>query len=542
MTISPRNQWPKILNLALSAIVLNLNFSLNLNSALLMMPAQSQPNHDNAISVQETAQTFQRLAPTLRYFDINQVLYDRFQPYGKPSYNGLPTEEKSVFAEINSPHHSTANLLPLLKDKDAKVRTLALAALYAKEDAKLLPQFASMVDDHEKTYSEPLRIALRSPANALPPMQEKTVGQIAEAIVRFYMEAAGYHYGVKGSGQEPGFSQYWHQRKDRNYCASWFAIKLRRASTGTSPTDKTRADKIASVRAQIDKISGADRDWILLWLQTENGFDLLASEADINRALKRLGADNLAKMLQRKIPTTDPDLKMRKSNDFSYKSLMLCVLKRAASHLRRDQVDMLLACDRWERAYQEHQISDPLIGPNFAIAAAQLDPSRANELLKNEFARLDKDFYGYQKAELAAALWQSAGLKETAFLLNCFYDSSSFYKTGQYSHFRPEWLKAIGRSEHDRKHLLKTLIYDPRFTKFADCSGLQALIEVTSKLNGKPTADAAHTDHAWHPLGIDNCCINLQAASKQYPKETQDLLDVMTKWRRELQVSVASWP
>ncbi len=520
----------------LSAIV------LNLNSALLIIPAQSQPNHDNSASVQQTAQTFQSLAPTLRYFDINQVLYDRFQSYGKPSYSGLPAEKGSAFAELNSPRHSTANLLPLLKNKDAKVRTLALAALYAKEDPKLLPQLASMVDDHEKTYPEPIMIALRSPSNALPPMQEKTVGQIADAIVRFYMEAAGFYYGVKGSGQEPGFSQYWEQRKDRKYCASWFAVKLRRASTGTSPTDKTRADKIGSVRGQIDKISGADRDWILLWLQTENGFDLLANKTDINNALKRLGPDNLAKMLQRKIPTTDFDLKMRKSNDFPYKSLMLCVLRHAATHLRRDQVDMLLACDRWERAYQEHHISDPLIGPNFAIAAAQLDPTRATELLKNELARLDEDFYGYQKAELAEALWQSAGLKETAFLLNCFYDSSSFYKKGQYSHFRPEWLKTIGRGENERKHLLKTLIYDPRFAKFADCSGLQTLIEVTTKLNGKPTADAAHTDHPWHPLGVDNCCVNLAAATKQYPKETNDLLDVMAKWRRELQASVASWP
>jgi len=502
--------------------------------------AMSEPREkicQNQVSARETQETFHRLAPTLPYFDLTTVLYNRFQSYGKSMYSGFPDSGK-VYAEIESGAHSKESLISLLRDSDAKVRTLALAALYAKEEAKLLPEIVNLVDDQAKTYSEPVPVASAMPPNAPPPLEEKTVGRIAESIARFYLEAAGYYYGTRGSGKEPGFTQYWQVRQNRTYCASWFAVKLKRASTGRSPTDKARAVKIAAIRAQIDKIQGQDRHWTLLWMQTENGSDLLATEKDINAAMEQLGPDKLMQMLQRKIPSRDPDLQPRRGNDFPYKTMMLCVLKHAKTCLRRNQVPLLLGCDQWERAYQEHHMIDPLITPWFTIAAAQLEPTQSDYLLHREFSRLDEDFYGFKKAELAEALWQSGGVKEIPFLLNSFYDSKSLWQGKQYSQFRPQWLKNIKGKSSDCQRLLKSLINDSRFDKLDDCSALRALMVVNSKYAGHATTDLEHTGNAWHPLGVDSCCCDVEKARKDYPKETKELLDLMAKWRQQLKASV----
>lgn len=454
---------------------------------------------------------------------------DCFQSYGKPRYSD---PDQKVFEEIDSKRHSTANLLKLLKDPDPKMRTLAIAALYAKEDPSVLPAIAQLVDDNANTFSEPLPIARSYNKVEDAPWQVLTVGQVAKDVVRCYMEPAGFHYGVKGSlPNNPGFDQYWKERWDRKYCASWFVVKLQRASTSVSPTDKSRRPQIAAVKAALNKVPDPERDWILLWLHKEGGFDLFASESELVSAMKQLGPDKLLLMLQSKKVIDDPDMQPRRSNNYCYSSMQTLVLKHAKDVLRKDQANALLACDKWERDYQKEGRSDPLISPWWVIAAAQLDHKHAEKLLLEEFSHLDQDFYGYQKADLAAALFKQFGLKEKQFLLDRFYEPDSFMIKGQHSFYRQMWLQGIANEGASSIAMLKAIVEDSRFNQLNDSI---ALTDIATAYSHATRKTVELEGHAWHPLGLDAACGDNDKARTQYPKETKELLDLIASWRQTL--------
>ncbi len=481
----------------------------------------------------ETEHIFRELAPKLQRLKIDDVLYGRFQSYGKPEYSGPQGE---IFAEVNSPRHTQASLLTLLSDKDPKVRTLALAGLYAKFEPQVLPSIVAMVNDKEPSYLEPLDVARAYGSQMDIPTRATTVGEIAQRIVRFYLESAGFYYGIKGSGNNPGFDFYWQQRKNRKYCASWLAVALKHASTGCTPTDKTRLAKIESIRKQLDKIPLPDRDWLMLWLQSCDGFSLLANEQDLLAAMKRIGPDKLLLMLQQNIPCNDPDVQARKSNNFPYKEMQNAVLKRARLVLRKDQAAALIRCDRNERDYQRRGSVDPLISPIWISAAAQLDSANAEKMLEKEFNRLDEDFYGYQKAALAYALYQACGMNDSSFLLDRFYNDAPAAKAPQHSFFRSEFIRMLPELNERAKPFLKALIADPRFNDLNDSSALTALSSALVQLK---VCKAPPENNIWHPLGLERACDDLASASKQYPKETKALMEAMFDLRKYLRANCA---
>lgn len=522
----------RLLNLSLAS-VLSAGLVAAEFTAILAHPVTAEETTKPA-PMQGTKDTFKQLSGKLRTFDIHSVLYDRFQSYGKEPFSA---PDGAIYKEILSPRHQKASLLTLLKDKDAKVRTLAIAALYNREDPSILPELVTLADDKSQTYPEPVPVARAYNSASEMPTRDNTVGEVARAVVKFYMEPAGYYYGIAGSGSNPGFKQYFETHGQRKYCASWFRVKLKRACTGCSPTDKSRITKIREVRKQIDSIAEPDRYWTLLWLQDEAGSDVLASQEDLVQAMKKLGPDRLMQMLQCKIQTDDPDLRPRSNNNYPYTNMQLSVLKQASSVLLPGQADALLACDKWERDYQANHRSDPLITPWWAIAAASLTPKKASALLHGEFARLDHDFYGFQKADLAAALFKQCGLSETKFLLDDFYRPDSFYKNKQYSQFRPLFIKAIADDPQAGK-FFSALVKDPRFSNLNDASALQKLAELLPSITTKQLTLSDSTAHLWHPMGLDSACCHLDEAAQKYPKETDEMLKVMKAMREALRQAI----
>jgi hypothetical protein len=199
---------------------------------------------------------------------------------------------------------------------------------------------------------------------------------VAAAFVNVYLRAAGYYYGVQGKGKDAGFDAYWALRKDRAFGASWFAVQLSRAEQGTSPTPPGRLARIRFVRRRIDGLPPPDRAWTLLWLSGENGGAALVTEEELLNACQELGPDRLLQMLRQQPPSDDPDLRARTNNNGPYKRMTWFVLRHARALLRPGDAEALLACERWERDYQNHRVIDPNITPYWATAAADLQPQK----------------------------------------------------------------------------------------------------------------------------------------------------------------------
>jgi hypothetical protein len=74
-------------------------------------------------------------ARVLKFFSAPDVMYDRVgEPFLPKNWSAAWRETRAVFAV---PHMDVPDLLHLLKDKDPRVRTLTLAALFHREDPKL---------------------------------------------------------------------------------------------------------------------------------------------------------------------------------------------------------------------------------------------------------------------------------------------------------------------------------------------------------------------------------------------------------------------
>ena len=483
-------------------------------------------------NMQETAAAFRKLAQRIHWFFVDDLFFDRFSTshYMNGFYNPLDIE---LLSSIDFSQYPAANLIELLRDEDPKVRTLALAALFSKDDPFVLPQVVTLANDRAESFPEPDLLAMPLQPTRL---HTTTVGSAATCFVDTYLSEAGYKsswaWGCRSNlGTGPGsFGDYWEKHKDRKYCASWFAVKLRRATMGMGmyPTDVLRRPLINAVRKQIDRIPSLDREWILLWLCSYRmGRGLypmtIASDFEILAAMKKLGPDNLLLMLQGKIPSADPDLQLQ-SNLSRYRELMLFVLARAKQVLQAKQVDAILACANNPKSLIEKTY--------WIIAAAQLEPKRASELLYAQLSNLPAYDHGEQKADLLATLWKECGSKEQMRLIDCFYDNAT-------SDCRRLWLEEITDHRPETKLLLRSLINDKRFDQLNDPSAIWALMTATSH---NPDQERA-VIFEWrqkmsHPLGEDRACRNLEKAKLQYPAETERVLAVLSQCRHFLRERV----
>lgn len=462
-------------------------------SLLTTLAAQAAPAPEP-----DARNDLERLAAKLKFFSTGDFLYGRVDLHHFPDEVGQ--QYQKLIGELTSTNYEVEALVKLLKHDDPKVRTLALAALFTRDDPKLLPHLVPLADDKAVTFSSPQRVArIASEKQEMPPLEKQTVGEVANRSINFYLEPANYFYGVKGTQGNAGFDAYWAARKDREFCASWFAVQLARAGQGTSPTPKDRLDNIRAVRQRIDKLPRADRAWTLLWLNGETGSDVLVSEGELVAVCKELGPERLLLMLQRKISSNDPDVQPRKGNNWPYRRMTLFVLKQAVTLLRPQDADALLACELWERDYLKHGISDPTLTSWWAIAAAALknDKDKAQDLLLQAFARFQGEYQAAERAQVAIALWRLVGPDATKFLVKWFYDEGPPYT--HFPHQRATFLNGIAKHRNPENRKLLVALVRHKSYETLDWQSLKTLIPIVNAWSDKPVVDRKLVEAAWHP-------------------------------------------
>jgi hypothetical protein len=326
---------------------------------------------------------------------------------------------------------SEADLLPLLKHHDPKVRTLVMARLMMNDDANALPEIAALAHDPAPTFPNPQPREVPAvpgmpqiQSGIGPPPKDQTVGAVATAIVGFYLEAAGNGDGIDG------FPAYWKTHKNRDHCASWFLVQLARASHGTSPVPAASADAIRQVRARVDRLPQPDRDWTLLllghsWMEDpeaiDRGGDAFVTQDEMIKVGQRLGPGKLVSALKSDIPCADPDMQSKGMGlpgaQNSYTAMQIFILHHATPLLRPQDADALLAQRQTERAREYG-----LVSAWWAIAAAHLQPARAASILHEDlrfFGSAKRAWDdGYDQADLGITLWQMEGESEAGFLAN----------------------------------------------------------------------------------------------------------------------------
>jgi hypothetical protein len=483
----------------------------------------------------ETARmALERLSRAIVIYGPEQFLYGFRSGRGIP---GPPKSQAAVkeFASRAEGHAWSADdLRPLLKHRDAKVRTLALVAVFALEDPRLLTEIFQATRDGTSTFPRVMHVAhAMIPLNPVPPksLQRQTVGQLATSMLDMYLESGGYFYGPEGRHDNPGFNEYLKAHAGRTWSAGWMGVRLARAGHSTSPTPEERYGAIRRLRADIDRIGDPDRTHVLMWLKGEPGSDVLVSERELVELAQRLGPDNLLAILRRQIRSDDPALQASVRNRHPYARMCVFILQHARTLLRPTDAQTLLDQETRENDFQKHDILEPLRTPWWAIAAAELNPGDAGATIVAAHKRFSGDFDSEKRLELTLAAWRLIGESFTTTVADWFYREMDAPHHATWGVSRTlEGL--LGMPDRQNKRLARVLVEDPRFDRI-NSKSLESFVRIMNRWSGKEIVPTAELEQPYSP-SIDFFFRDLARLQKDYPQATPRLLETLARWRRAI--------
>ena len=118
--------------------------------------------------------TFEKLAAELTSFQASEFIYER-EPWRMPK--SWAASWRQGLASLRGRAWDEKELIALLKHDSAKVRVLALAALFDRQDPKLLPHFVGLLDDESRHFPEfAVRRAIAQPFSKPPPKDDDAEG------------------------------------------------------------------------------------------------------------------------------------------------------------------------------------------------------------------------------------------------------------------------------------------------------------------------------------------------------------------------------
>ena len=319
-----------------------------------------------------------------------------------------------------------AAIKPLLDHPDARVRILAAAMLYDKNDWRLLDALLPMLDDADPAFrSADYRSAIDPAIEPTPP---QPVSSFVRPLLLFHLDHANPVLpGVaRGKGQyEPeAVREAWRMlgqaRGDRNDTAGSFVVRYLRAAGGTSPLQSDRFGDVERVLWSTGALPMPERFFTLLRLHDENKGWFEASDvsysSDYLLALARsLPRETRLAVLRGERVSDDPDLPNGFGDTF--------VMSHAGDLLLAEDAELLLDLEQKQRRQSASQrYPNGSASQEPVIAAAVLCPEKAPIILKNAMRRFDGEYDGDRRAKLAAALFRAGGLDEADYLRTWLFD------------------------------------------------------------------------------------------------------------------------
>lgn len=446
------------------------------------LPAKANPI---AKTPAQTRADFQSVASKLPFFFCGDLAYARRPSSLGPSAKQLD-EYMSLIQTICDPANDKQTTISLLNDADPKVRTLALASLFDREEPALLKYFVPLCKDTAETFKTyvPCAYAGLTHQEKLPDENQK-VGQIAQQFLARYLEPAGFYYGIEarpdvnyggGPRRYGGFEGYWNERKDRKYCASWYEVRMERATQGTMPLRAVNRLDLQKIIQEIKRLNAPDCSLELLYLGSVTGVsDVLNNDALLSQC-KLLSPEQLLHVLQRKPDSRDPDIRPHPSNNYRYTCMMNFILAHAPQLLRREQLPALLACRKFENEFSKHGITDPNRTALWSIAIADIDRKNAKQVLFDQIKQQQKEPYRSENcALLAAGVARILGESQKQFLVNYFFAATEPSEITTFQRAYIDKLKQV--PEPLRTSLLKAIMHDRR----ADSAHIWVWMDLTSQ-------------------------------------------------------------
>jgi len=432
----------------------------------------------------------------------------------KRGTNVLAAEQLRLVKELCELSGNREALVALFTHANPKVRTLALGAIFQRNDGRDLPLIAGLINDSAPTFPN-----LHDPMSSmggprpLPELENpQSVGTVAQTMLAFWGVSHDGRQVEMGFGRPVtsittnDFAGYWKKYAGRKYAASWFMVKMKRATRQTTPIQPEYLADIDRVISDMRALPAPDSQWIQLYvLAPGNQFTTrLVPDDELIAVAKKLGPDALLRFLQRQKISDDPDLRLDKDNP-EFVGISNFILRHAEQLLRSEDCDALLACQ-----YVMHDSGG--VNPAWAIGAALVRPARAGEILHDALAHETRS-YETAAGELAGALWRIRGPAERDFLVNWFY--TVLPTASEPMHQPVAFLWGVETDARpDTKQLMAALVKDSRFNH-TDWNTLKEMLNIAN--TGRAT-----------PLVPESDIYDAQ------PNSNADVRRVYPEWRNRL--------
>jgi hypothetical protein len=327
----------------------------------------------------------------------------------------------------------------------------------------------------------------------------QTVGQVASAMIQFYLEAAHVQTAHHANGNpipeaelKSAFAEYWAERKDSIHCASWFLVKLERATRPTEPQQPQHRTDVDTVLAQIRELPSPERDWTLLFTSYGGrgpSVPYIGYNAFL-QAAQEIGPDALMKFLLREPFSSDPDLEISASSPKAsaefWVPISRFILTHATELLRPGDARALLE-DGGPR-YLNLRISE---STEWVKAAVNLlggrDPREATRWMEADLgsSAACTNINLYRRVVIASTLWLMRGSIERDLLVQWFYSLPDPAR----NLYAGDFLSTVQEEErNDTPELVKAIASDSRFDT-TDYSVLVQLLELAIPRDAAPLVD-----------------------------------------------------
>ena len=497
--------------------------------------AAEKPSKDQLIS--ET----RRIAGATVAISSGNVLYKSW-----PRGDDLgPPEWQAVWQVIHSLAQQPEAAEELVRDHDAKVRTLALLGLYDTEDPRFLPLIAGSLTDTSEAFKEPAPRHQVLTAMPMPMYEDKavTVGRIAADIINRHLMCSGARtvWSTGGKIERKSFDEFWKKHAGRPSYAGLWQLKVDRARAGSNPVPKGRYEEMEAVRHGVEALPSPDRELTLLWLWTgqrswtagERSGERWLSDDELVDTAKKLGRKTLLDLLAGQVPSDDPDLQPASRGEYDAGSrVILFILEQAPRLLQKGDATELLRLEAGTAALRSAQ---------WSIAAARLDSHRSVKILNDAFRRFTREGSSdaHNRSLLAIALWKTAGIKARAQLVDWFYSEQSIL--GLNYHELAPFFDAISGREVVARPLLKAIIADRRLERMG-FGPLTVLVETAGILNGAEIVPPREMSDLGPRGGKGGEHFpTVEDFRLKHPDECAKMELAMTDWRKRLRGTAKQW-
>ncbi len=438
---------------------------------------------------QSTAERLRLLAASTTHLATEDIVLNRWSEGRWPAETRR--EQEQLLAALRSMGKDRDALRAALGDASPRVRTLALAALFVREDPQDLPLIAALQKDPQPTFTA-LRENRRSDIGPFPLGEfesPQSVGDVAVRMIRSYVGAAT---------ETSSFEAYWAARGARQWCPSWILVRLQRATRLTTPMLPRYEADIARVRREIDALPPMERAWTLLYIWSHAlNYPRYFPDSELIAALKHVGPDALMKLLRREPFSDNPDLRPELGDTLRAamtRTMITVVLDHASDLLRASDADSVLAESRRERDSPEIV---------WFSATAQLrgltDRGTAVSWLKERIGAIPSGRIGARsdQAFLATTLWRMRGAAERDYLTNWLYTALPEARL-HLVHGPLDFLRAIQKyRDGELPAILATIVRDPRFDG-TDWGTLAEILKMVNRSRSTPLVET-RTIHDYDP-------------------------------------------